>query len=118
MTELTVSNLTNSVTWYHEVLGFKVKFEDHAHHYVLLDHPHGGQLALKQGTDLSQNVILLFSVVDLQAELDRLLTLGHLPHGDLKTSAEGYRRATFFDCDSNKIIVFEWTTPRTEKEQT
>ena len=100
--ELGVRNLGISLGWYSRALGLDAEHLDIPGGFALLK---GGRIALKIGTPGS--VRLQFEVANLDAELSRLANLGIVPEGDLKTSDEGYRRATLRDPDGHPIALFE-----------
>lgn len=102
--ELGVRNLEISLRWYERALGLTAELLDEAHGFAML---HGGMFALKQGVPGS--VRLQFEVADLDTERLRLAELGIASEGDIKTSEEGYRRATYRDPDGNSVALFERT---------
>jgi catechol 2,3-dioxygenase-like lactoylglutathione lyase family enzyme len=115
MVELTVADVSRSVGWYQAVCRFTVEMADEPNGFVLLagDAASGEtRLALKRGTPPEAGGVRLhFHVADLSADLVRLAPFGVHPESELKTSAEGYRRAAFRDPDGYAVTLFEWVRP-------
>lgn len=107
MVEPTVSDLSASIAWYTEVVGLKLTLLDEANGFALLEGA-AGRISLKRGTPIPGGVRMHFEVDNLDAELTRLEALGASPVSDIKTSAEGYRRALLCDPDGYEIALFEW----------
>ena len=107
MVEPTVSDLPKSIAWYTAVLGLILMLMDDSNGFALLEGT-AGRISLKLGTDRAGGVRLHFEVADLDAELGRLAALGIRPVSELKTSAEGYRRAVLHDPDGHELLLFEW----------
>ena len=104
MTELAVADLTASLAWYRDRLGFRVVLLDAANGFALLQGDAGGRLALKAGVPTPGGVTLHFQVADLAAELARL----GVPDVSFTESREGYREAFVTDPDGYRVGLFEW----------
>lgn len=72
MTELVVSDLAASLTWYRDRLGLRVLHLDEPNGFALLRGGDGGRLALKAGVPQPGGARLHFEVADLGTELARL----------------------------------------------
>lgn len=107
MVEPTVGDLPKSIAWYTAVLGLTLTLMDDAHGFALLEGA-AGRISLKLGTARAGGVRLHFEVADLDGELTRLSAFGVRPVSELKTSAEGYRRAVLHDPDGHELLLFEW----------
>lgn len=109
MTELSVSDIAASLTWYRDKLGLHVRVNDTDKKYVQFDA--GGQLSLREHRDtgkVDSQSIVYFEVENLTAELARLSKLNIVPDDDTTESEEGYRRAILRDPDGHRIGLFEW----------
>ena len=105
MTELTTPKPLELVAWYVAALGLRVELTDAANGFTLLTAPNGGRLAIKPGEP--GRVTLHFCVEDLSDAEARLRAAGVEP-GEVKISAEGYRRLAVVDPVGNKVAVFMW----------
>jgi catechol 2,3-dioxygenase-like lactoylglutathione lyase family enzyme len=109
MTELKVSDLQRSLSWYQTVLCFEVELVDHRTGFALLKDSQEHRLALKEADSPSSDVLIHFQVANLEAERERLQSLDVALLDNLKTSEEGYRRLLIHDPDGHQITIFEWT---------
>ncbi len=107
MIELHANDPIASAEWYCKILNYDVIFRDDVNGFILLEHA-GSRIAFKRRESSSNDMILHFHVENLKQELLRLAKIGIFPIGELKTSHEGYRRATLHDCEGRIIILFEW----------
>ena len=94
--------------FYEEVLGLEVLMRDERGQFALLG-AGSARLALKGGESGGEGVLLAFEVDELERWLDRLASLGVSCEGEVKASAEGYRRAKLRDPEGHGISLFEWT---------
>lgn len=109
MAELATPTPQVLVEWYVAALGLRVELADAAGGFTLLIAPGGGRLAVKRGE--GGRVTLHFCVEDLGEAADRLRAAGVEP-GEVKASAEGYRRLAVTDPAGNRVVLFVWeTTP-------
>lgn len=92
MTELAASDLDRSIAWWTGLLGRGPALIDGGNGFALFE-VDGGRLALKRGSPGGGTV---------HFEVDRL------PPGEVKVSAEGYRRVKLADPDGNVVVLFEW----------
>lgn len=106
MTELTVANLSTSRDWYRDRLGLQVLHQDPHKPFALLQGADGGRLSLKQGEPVPGGLMLYFEVESLDPYVNQLA----ITPDAIKTSPEGYRRATVTDPDGYRIGIFEWLT--------
>ena len=110
MVELAARDVNVAAEWYIAAFGFARELDDPARGFVLLSHPASAcRLALKAGGETVHGVKLHFQSADLAADLARLEALGVRPVGELKSSAEGYRRALLAGPDGVTVVLFEWT---------
>ena len=96
MTELGVSDFPAAVAWWSHALQSVPSFRDDANGFALFDVT-GGRVALKRGSPTGGTV---------HFEVDEL------PSGEVKESAEGYRRVKRVDPDGNVLVLFEWIGER------
>jgi predicted enzyme related to lactoylglutathione lyase len=104
MTEITVSDLTKSMTWYCDTFGLTIEHHDDLNQFALLQGQNGTRLALKYGEPQPSGIGLYFRVEDLAKTLIRLKLQDHTP----KISPEGYRSVTLYDADHYRIVLFEF----------
>ena len=93
MIELAVSQLAESIAWY-ESHGLTLELQDDANGFAILNDGAAGRIALKLGDPLPSSILVHFQV-------------GELPPGEVKESAEGYRRVILRDPDGYRICFFE-----------
>ena len=105
MSELAVSDVAASRAWYRDGLGLTEVRVDEAHGFVLFERD-GGRLAIKHGTPSPGGVTVHFRVADLAETVATLKTRGLVCDGEIKTSAEGYRRAKYHDPDGYAVVIF------------
>jgi catechol 2,3-dioxygenase-like lactoylglutathione lyase family enzyme len=101
-TEQTVADLSRSIAWYRDGLGFEVTLLDEVNQFALL-----GNLALKQGLPNPGTTLVHVQVPNLTDTLAHLATLDIRPVGEFKTSSEGYTRARLTDPDGHGIVLFQ-----------
>ncbi len=94
MTELGVSDFTAAVAWWSGVLECVPSLRDETHGFAMFE-VDGGRLALKRSARPGGGAV--------HFEVDGL------PDGEVKQSAEGYRRVKLTDPDGNVLVLFEWT---------
>ena len=93
MTELGVSDIPAAVDWWSDVLGRPPSLRDEKNGFALFE-VDGGRLAVKRSVTPGGGTV--------HFEVDEL------PAGELKVSAEGYRRVKLTDPDGNVLVLFEW----------
>lgn len=93
MTELAVSDLTASISWWSQLLGIGPVLTDEAGGFALFE-VDGGRVALKRGLTGGGGVVHF--------------QVNGLPAGEVRQSDEGYRRVKMHDPDGNAVVLFEW----------
>jgi len=105
--QLTVRDLGAASAWYREVMGMREVMRE-ADSFAILSSG-AARLALTQGMPAPGGVLLAFEVADLGEWVRGFAEHGGSLEGEMKTSAEGYRRARTRDADGYEVSVFEWT---------
>lgn len=93
MTELRVSHFAAAVAWWSQLLNREPVIHDETNGFALFELD-GGRLALKRSANPGGGTVHL--------------EVGELPGGEVKESAEGYRRVKLHDPDGNVAVLFEW----------
>lgn len=110
MVELTVSKFARSLEWYREFLERPEQLLDEANDFALFECG-ACRIALKSGTPRPGSTKVVFEIVDLPGQIERLGTRGIAPTSPIARSAEGYRSVRFLDPDAHPIELFEFTGP-------
>jgi catechol 2,3-dioxygenase-like lactoylglutathione lyase family enzyme len=115
MTVIRVARWQTTVRWYIDVLGLSPLLLDAAHQFALLA-AGGGRLGLQGVTDAHSatargRVRLVFQVVDLDRERQRLIDSGVTVGAPVENHAEGYREIRFQDPEGYSLRFFAWNDP-------
>lgn len=100
-----------AVAFYRDVLGLPFLKEEKADRWAEFDAGAGVMLAVfgRRNEPLKEPgaVLLDFTVPDLEAERERMLSLG-ADVGEIQQYTEEYRLFTLNDPEGNRIQIFEW----------
>lgn len=110
MTELEVVDWGATLAWYEQTLGLRVLLRDEPGQFALIG-AGSGRLALK-GTSVPgggpKGVRLIFLVLDVDAEYDRLRRLGQPVSPPADHPREPYRQLRLVDPSGTPITLFSW----------
>ena len=108
---LDVSNLDASITWYQDVLGFKLLYKIDAMAWCELASPVArvnvglGQVEKKKAE--GGNATLVWGVLDIEASRKHLEALKVRFDGPTRTYDGMVKLATFYDPDGNTLMLYQ-----------
>ncbi len=114
-------NLKRMVTWYQEVLGFKVdRMFDEDYAYCNLENSHGiqigiadaKQMGIEPGDRKNNSIVLQFEVADVPAFLEHLQEVGGtVAFGPSFDKKSGFWYGGFHDIEGNPFWVVDENCP-------
>jgi predicted enzyme related to lactoylglutathione lyase len=115
MTVIRVTSWQTTVRWYIDTLGLSPVVLDAQNEFALLS-AGSGRLGV-QGTKEARmsagpgKVRLVFQVLDLEGERQRLIDQGVAVGGLIENAEEGYREVRLQDPEGHSLRLFAWVDP-------